>query len=180
MKDMWMYTIASFLVMMYTCMIAEAQPQPKKFSLRDFFDNKFDLSSYMIDANGFVPAPIITEPAPGGFGAGLVPVFAKKRPPYIDMRKGREIRTPVAPDITGALAFYTANKTWGADTFGSGTLIKSRIRYLVGDAYFDLNLSFFRNVPQSGEKEFKQHKNRASCFTGYKKDRLFEVTGQVQ
>ena len=65
----------------------------------------FDLSDFIIDANGFIPVPIlITEPALGGFGGGLVPIFLKKRPPYIDTVKGKQVITPIAPDITGAAA----------------------------------------------------------------------------
>src|SRR4051794_15170990 len=85
----------------------------QKISLKDSVDGAFDLSDYIIDANGFVPVPIfITDPALGGFGFGLVPVFIKKRPPYIDSIKGERKITPVAPDITGGLALYTVNNTW--------------------------------------------------------------------
>ena len=46
-----------------------AQEEKKKISLKDSLDNKFDLSDYIIDANGFVPVPyILTEPALGNFG----------------------------------------------------------------------------------------------------------------
>ena len=56
--------------------------QKKKVTLKDSLDGAFDLSDYVIDANGFVPVPmIITEPAVGGFGGALIPVFIKKRPP---------------------------------------------------------------------------------------------------
>jgi hypothetical protein len=75
--------------------------QKKKISFKDSLDQAFDLSDYIINANGFVPLPIIiTEPALGGFGFGLVPIFIKKRPPYLDSVKGKLIRTPVAPDLT--------------------------------------------------------------------------------
>src|SRR5688572_7038512 len=155
MKTPLLYIVVEILVFVLICNVAYAQSK-KKISLKDSLDQKLDLSDYIIDANGFVPVPIIiTEPALGGFGFGLVPVFIKKRPAYEDVRKGKVIRTPVAPDITGALGFYTANKTWGTGAFRSGTLVKSRIKYLIGGAYFDVNLSFYRTLEQVGEKEFK-------------------------
>jgi len=130
--------------------------QQKKISFKDSVDGAFDLSDYIIYANGFVPVPIfITDPALGGFGFGIVPVFIKKRPPYIDSIKGERKITPVAPDITGGLALYTVNNTWMAGAFKSGTLIKSRIKYRIGAAYANINMSFYRTVEQLGEKEFK-------------------------
>ena len=76
--------------------------QKKKISLKDSLDGAFDVSDYIIDANGFIPIPyIITEPALGGFGGALIPVFIKKRPPYLDSINGRLEKTIVQPDITG-------------------------------------------------------------------------------
>jgi hypothetical protein len=131
-----------------------AQNAKKHISLKDSLDNKLDLSDYIIDANGFVPVPyIITEPAFGGFGGALAPIFIKKRPPYVDSVKGHVQITPVAPDITGGVGLYTVNNTWGLMGFRSGTFIKSRIKYLAGGGYFHLNLSFYKTFPQLGEKE---------------------------
>src|SRR4030095_14299551 len=114
-----------FLLLTISCLCyfsTEAQPAKKKISLKDSLDGKLDLSDFIIDANGFVPIPyIITEPAFGGFGGALAPVFIKKRPPYVDTIKGRVQKTPVAPDITGGLGLYTANHTWGLMGFRSGT-----------------------------------------------------------
>lgn len=130
--------------------------QQKVISLKDSADGAFDLSDYIIDANGFVPVPIIlTEPAIGGFGLGLVPVFIKKRPPYIDSINGAQKITPVAPDITGGLAFYTVNNTWMTAAFRRGTFIRSRIKYMAGAAYANVNMSFYRTIPQVGEQEFR-------------------------
>lgn len=132
--------------------------QKKKVSLKDSLDHEFDLSDYIIDANGFVPVPIIiTEPALGGFGGGLVPVFIKKSPPYVDSVNGQVKVTPVAPTITGALGLYTVNNTWLTGIFRSGTLIKSRIKYRVGLAYANVNISFYRTLPNVGEVEFKSN-----------------------
>jgi hypothetical protein len=127
--------------------------QKKTYSLRDSLDGAFDMSDYIIEANGFVPVPyIITEPAFGGFGGALAPVFIKKRPPYIDSTKNGIIKTPIAPDITGGIMVYTVNNTWMLAGFRSGTLIKPRIKYVVGGGFANLNLSFYRNFTQVGEK----------------------------
>ena len=132
------------------------QGSKKKPPLKDSLDGSFDLSDYIIEANGFVPVPIfVTEPALGGFGAGIVPVFIKRKPPYVDTINGRAVKTPVAPDITGGLALYTANDTWVTALFRSGTFVKSRIKYLAGGGYANINLSFYRSFEQIGEKEFK-------------------------
>ena len=51
-----------------------AQSRKKLLSLKDTLDRKFDMSEYIVDANGFVPIPyILTEPAFGGFGGALAP-----------------------------------------------------------------------------------------------------------
>ena len=94
--------------------------QKKRIPLKDSLDGKFDMSDYIIEANGFVPVPlIITEPALGGFGAAIIPVFITKNKPYEDSIKGKLIRTPVAPDVTGAIALYTANNSWALAGFRS-------------------------------------------------------------
>ena len=62
------------------CTAIIAQGKKSKVSMKDSLDGAFDLSNYIIDAHGFVPVPItITEPALGGFGGGIVPVFLKKK-----------------------------------------------------------------------------------------------------
>ena len=130
--------------------------QKKRIPLKDSLDGKFDMSDYIIEANGFVPVPlIITEPALGGFGGAIIPVFITKNKPYEDSIKGKLIRTPVAPDVTGAIALYTVNNTWALAAFRSGTLVKSRIKYIIGAGYANLNMSFYKTFSQLGEKELK-------------------------
>ena len=133
-----------------------AQDKKKKPLLKDSLDHAFDLSDYIIDAKGFVPVPYITtEPALGGFGIAIMPIFIKKNPPYIDSVKGSIRRTPVAPDITGGALVYTANNSWLTALFRSGTLVKQRIKYVVGTGYANINISFYRDFDQKGEKEYK-------------------------
>jgi hypothetical protein len=145
----------SFCFALLATFLLNAQGGKKAISVKDSFDAKFDLSDYIIDANGFIPIPyLITEPAVGGIGGALIPVFIKKRLPYIDSVKGKVHVTPVAPDVTGGIGLYTANKTSGLLGFRSGTIVKSRIKYLVGGGYVHLNMSFYKTYPQLGEKEF--------------------------
>lgn len=135
---------------------AAAQDKVKhKISLKDSLDGALDLSNYMIYANGFIVVPtVITEPSLGGIGGALVPIFLKKRPPVIDTVNGKVSITPVNPDITGGLGMYTANKSWLAGLFRSGTFTKPGITYRVAAAYGDLNLGFYKTLPEVGEKEF--------------------------
>jgi hypothetical protein len=136
------------------CFTVNAQQTKKPVSFKDSIDAKFDLSDYIIEENGFVPVPyIITEPALGGFGLALFPVFIKKRPPYRDSVKGELRVSNIPPDITGGGALYTANNTWGGLLFRSGTFIKQRIKYIGGGGYMHINMDFYKTIEQ-GEKKF--------------------------
>lgn len=146
------------LLILSACPIDNVYGQGKKnkISLRDSLDNKLDFSDFIIDANGFIPIPyIITERSLGGFGLALVPIFLKRRAPYIDSVNGQVKSTPVAPDITGGAAFYTVNNTWGLLAFRSGNFVKSRIKYTIGGGYAHVNMSFYKTLSQLGEKEVK-------------------------
>jgi len=144
--------MAVISLLCYSCL--SAQSQKKTISFKDSLDGKFDVSDYVIYANGFIPIPlIITEPALGGFGLAMIPIFLKRSPPYIDSVNGKVKITPVAPNITGGIAGYTLNNTWMLAGFRSGTLIKSRIKYMIGGGFFNINMSFYRNIGQEGEKE---------------------------
>src|SRR3974377_1700003 len=118
-------------VFLFAWVQTPAQGQAKKkVTTRESLDGAFDLSDYIIEANGFVPVPyIITEPALGGFGLAIMPVFIKRRPSYVDTINNNVVSAPVPPDITGGLAAYTLNNTWITAAFRSGTLVKSRIKY---------------------------------------------------
>lgn len=141
------------IALLYSFVIL-SQSNKKHISLKDSVDGKLDLSDYIIDANGFIPVPfIITEPALGGFGIAIIPVFIKKRPPYLDSINGQMVKTPVAPDITGGMGLYTVNGTWGGLAFRSGTLIKSSIKYTIGGGYINLNMAFYETFAQLGERK---------------------------
>jgi hypothetical protein len=134
-----------------------------KPSLYDSLDHKLDMSDYLIEANGFIPVPIIvTEPALGGFGIGIAPVFIKRRQPAVD-KKGNRVRIP--PDVTGGAAFYTVNNSWAALAFRQGTWLKAGSKYRVGGGYANINMKFYRTTVNDEEvpTEFNL---RTTPFTG--------------
>jgi hypothetical protein len=125
---------------------ASAREEETRVSLKDPLDGQLDMSEAIIEAGAFVPVPIlITEPALGGFGGGLVPVFLEKKPL-------REIDgEPVLdrPDVTAAMAAYTANGTWFVGGARVGNIPKWGLHYTVGGGYGDINLDFYETL-QSG------------------------------
>lgn len=118
--------------------------------LKDTLDGKLDFSRFLIeDPTGFIPVPfIITEPALGGFGLALVPMFLtpKKRP--------QGFKGYIPPDITAGFGLYTTNKSWMLGAMRIGSIPVKGIKYRVGGGIADLNLSFYRDVENGGEKEF--------------------------
>ena len=146
----------TILLAICVLLITPSSAQKKKVPLKDSADGAFDMSDYLIEANGFVPVPIIiTEPALGGFGGGIVPVFLKKNPPYIDTVRGEVKITPVAPNITGGIGLYTANNSWMTAAFRKGTLVKRRIKYTVGGGFANINMAYYRTLGELGEKKFE-------------------------
>jgi hypothetical protein len=120
-----------------------------KAMMRDTLDGQLDFSSFLIDAHGFIPIPfIITEPALGGFGFALIPVFIT--PPK---SKFATKRTP--PDITGAIGLYTVNNSWMVGGFRLASIPKWSMKYRVALAYADMNLSFYRDVQTEQQREFE-------------------------
>jgi len=147
--------ISVSLILLFLVFWGSAQERKKSISLKDSLDGAFDLGTYITEANGFIPIPyIITEPALGGFGGAIAPIFIKRRPPYIDSINGDRRVTPVPPDITGGVAAYTLNDTWLTAAFRSGTLVRSRIKYIIGGGYANVNLAFYHGFEQTGEKKF--------------------------
>lgn len=142
--------------------------QKHQVVFKDSLDGAFDLSDFLIYANGFIVVPtIITEPAVGGFGGAVAPVFLKKRPPVIEEDGTKRL---VNPDITGGLGMYTANKSWMAGAFRSATLVKSKILYRGFAAYGDMNLSFYaNNRPNLADQEFKLNFKSTIFYTQWLK-----------
>ncbi len=127
-----------------------AKPEDKeKASLKDTLDNQFDFSSFLINSKGFMPIPlIITESALGGFGGVLALTFLTPK----EIPEGQKY---VAPDITAVAGMYTANNSWFAGGGRIGSFPKKGIKYRAFAGYGSLNISFYRTLPQSGEKEFE-------------------------
>lgn len=129
-----------------------------KPNFKDKEDGKIDLSDWIIDANGFVPIPLLlTEPALGGFGGALGLAFISPVP-----------ESP--PNITTAIGGLTANKTWFVGGIHSHNVPEKGIRYRFGTVYSNLNISLYREVPVFGEQEFKfNFKMLPVFFRGTKK-----------
>jgi hypothetical protein len=144
------------LVVLFLCVSLSSFGQEKKQKgvLRDTLDGALDLSSFLIDMNGFIPMPfIITEPALGGAGGGLALIFLKRRPPQIDSigNVRKVIRMP--PDITGGGGMYTSNDSWAGMALRSGSWVKSRLKYRIIGGYANINLSYYRTLADGQEHE---------------------------
>ena len=158
------FLINLFILFTYQTLLA----QKPHISVKDSLDGAFDLSDYIIYAHGFIVVPtIITEPALGGFGGAIVPVFLKKHAPVIDENGKKRF---INPDITGAMGMYTENKSWMVGAFRSSSLIKSRILYRVMAGYGDMNLSFYaNNLPNQEDQEFKLNFKSTIFYTQWLK-----------
>mgnify|MGYP003555938762 FL=1 len=71
------------------CFLSPVLLGQKNISFKDSLDHKIDLSDWVITSKGFIPVPyLITEPALGGIGGALIPVFIKPNTPYLDSIDG--------------------------------------------------------------------------------------------
>ncbi|HKH63700.1 MAG TPA: hypothetical protein VKA49_22850 [Flavitalea sp.] len=135
-----------------------------KSMLKDTLDQRLDFSRFLIDANGFIPVPfIVTEPALGGFGLAVVPMFLtpKKRP--------HGFSGYIPPDITAGFGLYTANDSWALGGIRIGSIPGKGIKYRVGGGIADLNLSFYRETENVGEKEFAFSVNTIPIILSFSK-----------
>lgn len=151
MKNTQLFRKFFLLNFFFLLSIPTVTAQKQHISLRDSIDGAVDLSDYIIYAHGFIVVPtLITEPALGGIGGAVLPIFLKKHDPVIDANGKKRF---IDPDITGAMGMYTGNKSWVAGAFRAGSFIKSRIMYRVGAGYGDVNMSFYENLPSGKDKE---------------------------
>lgn len=128
----------------------------KKISFKDSLDNKLDLSDWVISSKGFIPIPyIITEPALGGIGGAIAPVFIKPNTPYLDTINGKLVKTRAKPNIYALAAGYTANGTWVVGGGTAGTIKKWRANYRLGSGYANINMDFYRTLQNGEEKSFE-------------------------
>lgn len=159
------------MIFIFACSLFSFQTttaQKMHITTKDSLDGAFDLSDYIIYAHGFIVVPtVITEPALGGIGGAVVPVFLKKHEPVIDENGKKRF---INPDITGAIGMYTGNKSWMVGGFRSGTLIKPKILYRVMAGYGDMNISFYdNNLPGGGDQEFKLNFRSTAFYTQWLK-----------
>jgi hypothetical protein len=144
----WSKVLFFLFLFLLPCLAFAQEGDGKIPTFKDTLDGKMDLSRFLIEFNGFIPiVTIITEPAVGGFGAGIGPVFLtqKKIPGYSGY---------VAPDITAAFAMYTVNDSWGGFAFRQGSFPKQGIKYRVAGGYASINLSFYHEFEAAGEQQF--------------------------
>ncbi len=127
-----------------------------KISFKDSIDNKLDLSDWVITSKGFIPIPyLITEPALGGIGGALFPVFIKPNTPYRDSIDGKIVKTRAKPNIYALGGAYTANGTWLVGGGAAGTIKKWRANYRLGSGYADINMNFYKTFQNGEEKSFE-------------------------
>src|SRR5688572_2778544 len=138
-----------FVLLFFLPCIAFAQEGAGTIStFKDTLDGKIDFSRFLVEFDGFIPiVTIITEPAVGGFGAGIGPVF-------LTQKKIKGYSGYVAPDITAAFAMYTVNKSWAGFAYRQGSFPKQGIKYRVSGGYASINISFYHDFEAVGEQQF--------------------------
>jgi hypothetical protein len=158
-----MRVIYFLIVFFHLAFAASAQDAPDKEKLsmkvfKDSLDGSLDLSDFLIHYNGFIPvAQLVTEPALGGIGVLLTPVFIKPN-------KNQDLGRFVPPDITAAFVGVTGNKTWGIGAIRIASLPKQHLKYRLGVVYGDVNMDFYRNFPVIGEQKYAFNFNTTAAF----------------
>ncbi len=112
-------------------------------SFKDTLDGALDLSDFVLDKNGFVPVvSIITEPALGGFGLAVAPVFIQQNAPV----KRDDKIYPSPPNIATGFAGYTLNDSWAGGAATTGVWQKWGLKYTAALAYADVNMEYYFNL----------------------------------
>ncbi|ESU25821.1 hypothetical protein FLJC2902T_30130 [Flavobacterium limnosediminis JC2902] len=97
----------------------------KNISFKDSLDGKFDLSDWVLKANGFIPVPLlITEPELGNIRGGIFTVFVDQNTPYTDSVNGKIVKSRIKANIYGGGCAYTANGPWFAGGMATGVITK--------------------------------------------------------
>lgn len=134
------------------CFLSTLVVAQHKISFKDSIDNKIDLSDWVITSKGFIPIPyLITEPALGGIGGALVPVFIKPNTPYLDSINGRIVKSRAKPNLLALGGAYTANGTWFVGGGTAGTIKKWRANYRLFGGYANVNMNFYRTFQNGNE-----------------------------
>jgi len=160
------YLLAFLFIQLNLAAQSDSAQIPKvKSILKDTLDGKLDFSRFLIeDPKGFIPVPfIITEPALGGFGLAVVPMFLKP------VKRPQGFKGYIPPDINAGFGMYTANNSWMVGGIRIATIPSKGIKYRVGAGIADLNLSFYRDVKNVGEKEFEFSVNMIPVYLSFSK-----------
>ncbi|WP_057938906.1 BamA/TamA family outer membrane protein [Algoriphagus resistens] len=148
-----------FLILNFS--FAQEKTEKEKLSMKvfkDSLDGKLDMSDFLINYHGFIPlANIITEPALGGIGVMVTPIF-------IEPNKYQEAGKYTPPNITAGGVGYSGNKSWGVGAMRIASLPKHHLKYRVGGGYGDVNMDFFRDFPVIGERQFAFNFNTTALF----------------
>ncbi len=127
-------------------------PEKPKVGFKDSLDGAFDMSDWLITKKGFLPFPVlITEPALGGFGLGVAPVFIQPVAPTV--LNGKVY--PNMPNVTAGFAAYTLNDTWMVGAGRMGSIPKWKMHYKLGGAYADVNMNFYHHFELLGDQKFE-------------------------
>lgn len=146
----------SIFCLLVFCLLPTLLIGQHKISFKDSLDHKLDLSDWVISTKGFIPVPVlITEPALGGLGGGLFPVFIQPNTPYVDTINGKIVKTRIKPNLYALGAAYTANGTWFAGGGTSGTIKKWRANYRLGAGYANVNMNFYHTFQNGIEQSFE-------------------------
>ncbi len=123
---------------------------------KDSLDGAFDVSEWVLTAHGFIPIPmLITEPALGGIGGALVPVFISRNDPYIDTVNGKVVVERIRPNLYALGAAYTANGSWMGFAAAAGVIKKWRTYYRLATGFANINMNFYRTFPVTGEQSYE-------------------------
>jgi hypothetical protein len=142
----------------------------KGLSFKDSLDHKLDLSDWVVSYSGFIPVPyLITEPALGGIGGALLPVFIKPNSPYLDTIHGQQVKTRAKPNIYAIGGAYTANGTWLVAGGAAGTIKKWRANYRIGLGYANVNMEFYKEVQSGDEISFEFNMKTIPIFGQFTK-----------
>ena len=117
----------------------------------DSLDGKLDFSSFLADnAYGFLPVPIIiTEPALGGFGLGMVGLVfhedeaARTKRMEAARTSDNAARFLLPPSVSAVAAAYTINDSWLVGGGHFGFWKEDHIRYRVAAGYGSINMDFY-------------------------------------
>ncbi|MGX5820357.1 BamA/TamA family outer membrane protein [Chitinophaga lutea] len=159
------FTLLAIVALLWHSADAQKRPRP---STRDSLDGAFDLSDWIIDAHGFVPIPVpITEPAIG-YGGAIMPVLITPRKTPAEYGKKKKKLAPSAPEITGAMAMYTSNKSWAAGAGRTGVINRWGLRYSIMAAYTDINMRYYKTI-QGEDHQFNFNIRTIPAFLRLKK-----------